>query len=231
MKKIIVFDTGPIISLATNNLLWILEPLKKEFNGEFLIPECVKKELIDRPLKGKRFKFEAMQVLSLMDKGVLKLVENPKVKAESKRLLDLANTIFKAKGNWVQLVHEAEIQAVAVDKIMDAAAFVVDERTMRMLIEHPEKLRKIMEHKLHSKIDIDKKNLAEFRKSTRDIDMIRSTELVTIAFEKGLLDRYLPNLPNPRKELLESILWGLKLNGCSISEQEIQRIVKIETRK
>jgi predicted nucleic acid-binding protein len=231
MKKIIVFDTGPIISLATNNLLWILEPLKKEFDGEFLIPECVKKELIDRPLKGKRFKFEAMQVLSLMNRGILKLVEDPEVKAESKRLLDLANRIFKAKGNWMQLVHEAEIQAVALDKITDAAAFVVDERTMRMLIEYPEKLRKIMEHKLHLNIEIDKKNLAEFKKSTRDIDMIRSTELVTIAFEKGLLDKYLPNLPNPRKELLESVLWGVKLNGCSISEMEINKILKIEAKK
>ena len=40
----IIFDTGPIISLVTNNMLWLLEPLKKQFKGEFYITKSVKKE-------------------------------------------------------------------------------------------------------------------------------------------------------------------------------------------
>ncbi|MBD3313262.1 hypothetical protein GF345_02370 [Candidatus Woesearchaeota archaeon] len=230
MKRTIVFDTGPIISLATNNLLWILKPLKKEFNGDFLIPGSVKKELVDRPIKGKRFKFEAMQVMELLNNGVLKLVDDLAVKEEAGKLLELANSIFRAKGRDLKIVHEAEIEAVALDKLRDSAAFVVDERTVRMLIEYPEKLRKKMEKKLHSKIKVNKKNLHEFSKRTRDIDMIRSTELVTIAYEKGLLDRYMPKMPNAKKELLDSVLWGMKLNGCSITRKEINRIVKLETK-
>ena len=57
--KSIVFDTGPIISLTLNNLLWIIEPLHDRFGGEFYITKAVYKELIDRPLSTKKYKFEA----------------------------------------------------------------------------------------------------------------------------------------------------------------------------
>ena len=36
-KKALIFDSGAIITLALNNLLYILKPLKKEFGGEFYI--------------------------------------------------------------------------------------------------------------------------------------------------------------------------------------------------
>ena len=61
--KCLVFDSGPIISLTTNNLLWILEPLKNKFKGRFVITEGVRKELIDKPLTTKKFKFEALHCL------------------------------------------------------------------------------------------------------------------------------------------------------------------------
>ena len=67
----IVFDTGPIISLTTNNLLWLLEPLKKKYKGHFHITSDVKRELIDRPLQTKKFKFEALQVMHIIKKGIL----------------------------------------------------------------------------------------------------------------------------------------------------------------
>jgi hypothetical protein len=35
-------------------------------------------------------------------------------------------------------------------------------------------------------------------------------------------------VPNPNRELLESVLWGVKLNGCAISEQEISELIKLE---
>ena len=41
------FDTGPVISMTMNHILWVLRPLKKQFNGNFFITDFVKKELID----------------------------------------------------------------------------------------------------------------------------------------------------------------------------------------
>ena len=53
-------------------------------------------------------------------------------------------------------------------------------------------------------------------------------ELVTIAYEKGLLDNYLADVKEPRKTLLDSVLWGVKLNGCSVSRREIEQIIRME---
>ena len=62
-KKPIIFDTGPVISLTTNNLLWVLDSLKKQYKGNFYITPTVKRELVDTPIQSKKFKFEALQVM------------------------------------------------------------------------------------------------------------------------------------------------------------------------
>ena len=46
------------------NWFWYLKPLKKQYRGEFLMPASVKSELIDRPLKSKKFKLESFTELS-----------------------------------------------------------------------------------------------------------------------------------------------------------------------
>ena len=107
---------------------------------------------------------------------------------------------------------------------------VVDEKTTRLLIENPKKLHIIIDHNLHSKVEINRDNLREFSKITKNVKIIRSVELAAVAYEKSLLDKYIPNLDNSRRILLESVLWGVKLNGCAVSRDEIDQIVRIETR-
>ena len=85
--KAMIFDAGPIISLTTNNLLWLLAPLKEKFGGEFYITENIRKELVEKPLKTKKFKFEALQVQDQIEKGVLKVIKNSKTKAKAEQLL------------------------------------------------------------------------------------------------------------------------------------------------
>lgn len=51
--KALIFDSSSIITLALNDLLYILEPLKAKFKGEFYITEDVKREVIDRPFREK----------------------------------------------------------------------------------------------------------------------------------------------------------------------------------
>ena len=55
-----------------------------------------------------------------------------------------------------------------------------------------------------------------------------------VAYELGLLDKYMfeqeeKTVPNPRRALVEGVLWGIKLIGCSIGREELEDIVKIET--
>ena len=95
--KSIIFDTGPIISLATNNLLSVFKKLKESFNGEFYITTAVKKEVIERPLDSKRYKFEALQVLKQYQDGVFKLYDATQLKEKTEKLMFLASFISMSK--------------------------------------------------------------------------------------------------------------------------------------
>ena len=46
-EKQLIFDSGPLINFAMNGSLHILERLKKEFKGDFLITKEVKDEIGD----------------------------------------------------------------------------------------------------------------------------------------------------------------------------------------
>ncbi len=229
--KSVVFDTGPIISLTMNNLLWLLEPLKEIGKADFFITEQVKRELVDVPLnKTKRYKFEALQVLHYIENGTLEVITNEGVQKDTLNLLSIANNCFSAFGHNMTLVHEAEMSAIALYLQKKADAFAVDERTTRLLIENQKKIRHILEHNLNTKISENRDSLNEFKKITKDVRMIRSAELATISYEKGLLDKYIAHMPNSKQTLLESVLWGIKLNGCSVSKKEIEQIVREEER-
>ena len=227
--KSLIFDAGPVISLATNNLLWILEPLKKQFNGKFYLTEAVKRELVDRPLETKKFKFEAIQVERLIENGVLEIIDNSFIRNNTPRLLNTANEIFKAYNNYMRIVHFAEMSVIAAAVGLNADAIAIDEKTTRFLIENPKMIVEILRKTLHTSVSINENNLKEFRNTVRNVKTIRSIELVTIAYEHGLLDNYITKIPDARKNLLESVLWGVKLNGCAVSKDEIEQIVKIET--
>lgn len=230
--KSLVFDSGPIISLSVNSLLWIMEKLKGNFKGEFYITDMIKYELVDRPLNTKRFEFEAIQVLDLINKGVLNVVEDEKIKNKGMDLLDLANHCFTAQNNYINIVHLGDAMSLAAAIVLDADALIVDERTVRLLVENPEKLAKLLKSKLGMKIETDNKNLSKFSEETKNVKIIRSAELIAVAYELGLLDRYIiKNIPDPRKTLLDAVLWGLKIRGCAVSSKEINKIIKIETRK
>ncbi len=231
--KTLCFDTGPVISLALNNLLWILEPLKKHFHGEFIIPEAVKFELVDKPLETKRFKLEALQVLELLNKDILHLIDSKDVSEKGYELMDIANRIFSANNHFIKIVHTGEMQAIALALSESSEAIVIDERTTRLMIEKPDFVKHILENKLHRQINVNKILLDHFKKRTRKLKVIRSIELVTIAYEKGITEHYIEDMERfrikkPKEELLESLLWAMKMKGCAVPEKEILQIVKLE---
>jgi len=226
--KSIVFDAGPVISLTTNNLLWLLDYLKEEFNGDFYIPIAVRKELVDKPLNSKKFKFEALQVDFRIRKGVLTTIENPKIKILADELYQLANHIYKVKGNWLSIVHYAEMEVLATCIIQGSKAVVIDELITRLLVEDPNQLREVQSRHMNGKVFVDKKNLAKFRNWTKNIIVLRSVELLIVAYEKGLLNKYLYKGKDAKMTLLDSVLWGVKIRGAAISRREIEEIKRME---
>jgi len=229
--KALLFDAGPIISLTTNNLLWLLEPLKEKFGGEFYLTEGVRKELIEKPIRTKKFKFEALQVQHLIDKGVLKIIGSDRISGKAGQLLDLANGVFYVHGNPMRPLQLGELESLAAAKIKNIPYVVVDERVTRLLLENPGQLEELFEKRLHADVHVKSARLSKLHKEVEGVKLIRSFELVIIAYELGLLDRYLVKIPKARKQLLQAVLWGIKLNGCSVGHKEIDEIVKLELKK
>lgn len=229
--KALLFDAGPIISLTTNNLLWLLKPLKEKFKGEFYMTESVRKELVDKPLRTKKFKFEALQVQHMIDKGVLKVIKSDKISGMAGQLLDLASNIFYVHGNPLKPLQLGELECLAAAKIKQISYVVVDERVTRLLLENPGQLEELLEKRMHANVHVKSAKLARLHKEVEGVKLIRSFELVTIAYELGLLDEYLVKIPKARKQLLQALLWGIKLNGCSVGHKEIDQIVSLELKK
>jgi len=228
--KTLVFDAGPVISLALNNLLWTLERLKNKSDIRFIITSGVKKEVVEKPLNTQKFKFEALQVLRLVNENVLSLTESKDIDVLTNKLLDISNRIFMAHSHCIRIVHYGEMSSLAAVISLSADALVIDERTTRLLIENPAKLRYILSRTLHTDVKVDRSALHEFQELTKKVNIIRSAELAVVSYEKGMLNSFLPKLPYPKKTLLEAVLWGVKLQGCSISRREIEDIVSIETK-
>ena len=223
--KVLIFDSGSLISLSMNGLLEELKKLKKIFNGEFIITKEVKKEVVDEPIKIKMYELEALKIQNLINEGCLNMPE--KIGIQDKeitnlmfKLMNLANTMFIGNGNEIQLIHQGETSCLALNKILNNKkiknVLVVDERTLRMLVEKPENLKQLLEKKLHANIKLKESNLKEFKGAK----IIRSTELMYVAYKKNLIKLN-------GKEVLDALLYALKFKGCAISSEEIEEIKKI----
>jgi len=194
--KSIAFDSSSIISLSMNDLLWVLKPLEEKFKGDFLISDGVREELVDYPLKTRRFKFEALMIINLLNNNSLKIYSSDEVNKKAVFIEGLVNNLYKAKNEYIQIMQKGEIASLAVAIILGSMAYVVDERTTRLVVEDPERLEKILRNKLHTNVSINRNNLELLKKEVK-------------------------------KDLIDGLLWGLKLRGCSISEDEINEAISI----
>jgi hypothetical protein len=228
-EKYLVFDASSLISLAMNGLLTELRELKKIFNGKFLIPREVKIEIIERPIKIKRFELEALQLNELIKENILELpysigIQDSEISIETQKFLELANSSFHEKNKKeIHLIDLGETACLVLSKILKEKGkenvLVIDERTTRMLVEKPENLKKLLQKKLHKEIKIKKENLKKFK----GFKIIRSTELIYIAYKNNLMKI-------KDKRVLDAALYSLKYKGCAISTNEIEKIKIIAKR-
>jgi hypothetical protein len=218
--KAIVFDSGTIINFAINGMTEILRELKEKFDGKFFITEDVKYEIMDRPLKIKRFELESMMIRKLFDDKVIELpnsvVDKKQLEEKTNELNDKLNHTFFARGEFVKIMDKGELSAMALCLLLDEKGIknvlAVDERTTRVLCEMPQNLQKILQDKLHTKVETKRENL-----SLTNIKVIRSSELMYVAYKKGLVKLKDGNV-------LEALLYAVKFHGCSISFDEIDQM-------
>src|SRR3989338_6022899 len=220
--KILFFDAGPVISLVMSRLPWILPELKKKFGGKFYITPAVQKELVERPLSVKRYEFEALQVMKFIREGILEVYANvPQKKVQE--LQTLANNSFSIRGKPMEVIQSGEMESVAAALQLNSAV-VMDERTLRLFIENSPELLGILEYRFSQKIQADKTKIKQFSSQLQGIPIIRSTELVGIAYKLSLLDGFVPPGKGGKETLLDAVLWATKYNGCAITEHEIEEV-------
>ncbi|MGD9276594.1 MAG: hypothetical protein PVJ67_05460 [Candidatus Pacearchaeota archaeon] len=225
MTKAIIFDAGTLISFSMNGLFAELEKLKKIFNGKFLITEEVKNEVVDKPIKIRRFELEGLRIRELLNKKILELpdsvgVSKDEVVNKTNEFLENANNIYSSRGKPVHIIDSGEASCLALSRILTEKKIIhvvaVDERTTRLLGEKPENLKKLLEQKLHIKI----KTTSDDFKFFRGFRFIRSSELVYVIHKKGIMKL-------DGEKTLDALLWAVKFKGCSITEEEIKEILRI----
>ncbi len=224
--KVLIFDSGALINLSMNGLLYILESLKAKFNGKFIITKQVKYETIDRPIGIQRFELGALMVQALLDSKVIELPSSLNVSVEeidkrTKELVEAANHYIEWQKTPIKIVSDAEISCIALSKILNEKnienIIAIDERTTRLLSENPKGLEKLMSEKLHKRVEIASSNSNLFKGHK----FIRSSEIVYVAYKKNLL-----NLKG--KKALEAVLFATKFKGSAISFEEISSLLKQE---
>lgn len=220
--KAMFFDTGPIITLVMSRLDWILPQLKQKFGGEFYITPAVKRELIDRPINVRRFEFEALQVMKLLSEGILKVYSDFSQK-EVKLLISLANSSFSANGKTLEIIQEGEMESV-VAALKNDSAMVIDERTLRLFVENSKAVESLLEHRFKEEMVPNKEKIKKFNSFVNKARIIRSIELVSVAYKLGLLKNYVPKRKYGRNVLVDAVLWATKYNGCAVTQHEIEEI-------
>lgn len=223
--KALIFDSGPLINLSMNGLLFILEDLKKDFDGKFLITESVRREVVDKPMNVQKFELGAVRIQNLIDKGVLEAPSsmgiNPdKIRADTERIRIAANHSIRLRSQPITIVSDAEMSCIALANELKKhgvdVLVAVDERTTRILSEAPTELERIMSSKLHHDIKVDIRNLGDFK----SIKFIRSSELVYVAYKKGFIELQ-------GNKVLEALVYATKFKGAAISFDELDQLKKM----
>lgn len=222
--KILIFDSSSLITLSMNSLTSLLTELKKQFKGKFIITKAVEHEIIERPLNIKRFKLGALRLNSLLKNKTLEMpssinISEQEITEKAKQLIRRTNNAFFARGEFMEIIQRGEASCLALSLLATEKnienIIVVDERTTRMLGESPENLRRLFESKLHTKVQL--KDDFSFMK---EIKFIRSSELVYLAYKKGLVKLQ-------GEGVLDALLYAVKFKGCSISGQEIEEMKRL----
>jgi len=222
MTKYLIFDAGPLINFAMNGLLPLLKKIRENSDTEFLITKEVKQECIDYPETTRRYELEAIQINELFKENIIKHAditneEINRLREKREEIMHIANNTFFSNGKPIHLLDKGECAALALSLILKKpSVLVIDERTTRMLCENPENLRKLLQKKLHTNINANKKNYEYFK----NFKIIRSTELIYIANKQKLIEL-------KDKRAYEAMLYAVKYKGCSVSEEEIEALKKM----
>ena len=212
----VICDASSIISLSETCNIDALQFLKDKADTAFIIPPAVQKELVESPLHIKHYWFSALRMRRLINAGTLRTVSPPNLRKETRKLESLANNAFKIGGRPLKLLQQGELECLALATSVNADALLVDEKTTRLLVENPGLLLESIRGEQRSQVSVNQKHLRAFRKNAY-YPVIRSTEIVAVAAEKGFYRDYGVD----EAEAARAAMHALRYAGCSIARREL----------
>jgi len=223
-QKDIICDSGIFISLTSSCLIDLLYYFSKKYHVRFIIPPAVEEEMILYPInkKVKRYLFSAIRIQDAVNDGVITKIEKKETNSEADRIMNYANNLFYMRGKPIKLIQKGEAETIALAIELGVDNLLVDERTTRLLIEAPFSIKKHLEHEFKINVMVNRKNMNELSGKISNLNVIRSSELVSVAYENGYFNKY----QNMRKNSFEAALYKIKFSGCSIGFDEIREYLK-----
>lgn len=214
----VLCDSGALISLTGACLDQLLYFFFENHRVRFIIPPSVEYESVRRPLDSnlRKYLFSAIRIKHALEDGVVVKID-ANVQSQASRLMGLANNMYFIRGNPMRLIQEGESEMLALAKALGIEYILIDERTTRMLIEAPLKLKEHLEREFGVNVMVNKDNLKALTAEISPLRAIRSSELVMLAYEKG----YFRSYGRLQRQALEAALYKMKYAGCSISFDEI----------
>ncbi|MBI2079594.1 hypothetical protein HYT84_02425 [Candidatus Micrarchaeota archaeon] len=220
--KDVLCDSSSLISLTDSGLESTLYFLHQKFNSRFIIPPSVEYECITRPLDNhvKQYAFSALKIKKALNDKVLTKIDSD-VESLANEVLRLTNTMLYVRGKPLKLVHLGEAEMIALAKELGVTNILIDERTTRMLIEAPFRIKEHLEQEFGVNILLNSENLRKFSEIVKGMQAIRSSELLIISYENNYLDSF----GDLKKDALAAALHKLKFSGCSIRFDEIEAYI------
>lgn len=215
-----ICDSSSLITLVDSGLLGCLISLKK-YIGKIYITPYVVVEAIERPLNIPAHSYSAVRLKRALNTKVFEILQPERKSVEE--ILTYFNSLFLHDGRKMELIHygEAEVIAAAIEKKINYV--LIDERTTRAIVEDPYGLKDHLSRELNEKISLNNYALEKIKSLTRDLKFIRSAEIVALAYEK----KYFKKFNNLERKAFESALYATKFQGCAISFDEINEIMKV----
>ncbi len=223
-EKYVLADASSLISLTSSCLVNSLKFFHDNFNVRFFIPKSVEYEAVVRPLSlsVKIHRFSALRIQKMINDGIVQVVEE-NLEKETKELMKSGNSVFYARGKPLNIFHKGEVELIALARQLEMESLLMDERTTRILIEDPEVLRAHLQHEFKTNILVNRKNLSKFLSGLSHMNVVRSSELIYLAYKNGFFSNY----GELEQEAADAALYKLKYSGCAISFKELEEYGKL----
>jgi len=215
-QKNIVCDSSALISLADTSNLAVLKFLSGQGINFFITP-AVKSEISSRPMTIRKYALSAIRLQKCIDDGYLKLLASVTLHEQTQRILKSANSMMYAGKKPLELIQLGEAECLAIFASASAHMLLVDEKTTRLLIENPHKLRETIQTRNSEGIRLDQGRRDEFASLTKDVSCLRSAELLAFAYSKGYFDDF----RNLKDDAFKASIYALRDSGCGLASSEI----------